>query len=163
MQNPLHEIEPQAHPAQALLRLFGPLLMGLGAVLTVIGIFSYFSSLRTLKPPRYLWGVMVGLPLVGIGASFGNFGRDGEILRSLAEEVSPVAQGVGLGLTTARNGDVLSESGTTLCGRCDASNPADAKFCNQCGTSLLNQNCPECGASITPSARFCNQCGKLVE
>jgi ribosomal protein L40E len=181
MQNPLPEIDPQHQRAQGALRLFGRLMMGLGVILTGIGMVSYFSSRNKFQPPSNLWGVMVGLPLVGIGASLTNLGQHHEILRNLADEVSPVrkdsvdlmaedtqhgvetmAHAVGRGLTTAMNGDGLSEPETILCNRCDAANPADAKFCNQCGTSLLSQKCPECGASITPTARFCNHCGKLV-
>lgn len=152
-----------------------------GVVLTLVGIFSYFSSLRTLQPPTYLWAVMVGLPLLGVGAGFANIGRDGAILRDLAEEVSTVAkaplqttdgpsrhevetmaQTMGRGLATATNGDSLSELRTLYCGRCHGANPVAAKFCNQCGTSLLDQTCPGCGSSIIPTARFCTQCGKLV-
>jgi ribosomal protein L40E len=181
MQKPTHEFDPQHQRAQGFLCLFGPLVMGLGIVLAVIGMFSFFSSLRSFQPPTYLWGVMVGLPLLGVGAGLANFGRDGEILRDLAEEVSPVAkapfnttagaarhgvetlaQDVERGLTTTMNGDSLSESETILCGRCLAANPVAAKFCNQCGTSLLIQTCQGCGASITPTARFCTECGKLV-
>ncbi len=181
MQNPPHEIDSQTQRTQSVLRLFGTLMMGLGVILTGIGMVSYFSSRNKFQPPSNLWGVMVGLPLIGIGASLTNLGQHDEILRNLTEEVSPVrresvkamsqdtgygvvtmAQSVGRGMNSATNGDGLFASVTLLCKRCDASNPTDARFCNQCGTSLLNQNCPECGAIITPTSRFCNQCGKLV-
>ena len=55
---------------------FGPMVIGLGVVLTVIGMISYVSSLSSLEPPSYLWGIMVGLPLLGIGASFTRFGQN---------------------------------------------------------------------------------------
>ena len=171
MQDPTQEFDPQ--PSRSILCLFGPLVMGLGVVMSVVGMYSFFSSLRSFEPPTFLWGVMVGLPLLGIGASLAKFGRDGEILRKLAEEVSPVAkdsfktsvetraQSVESGLATARIGKSLSELGTILCGLCRAANPVDARFCNQCGTSLRNQTCPGCGASI-PTAHFCMDCGKMA-
>jgi ribosomal protein L40E len=181
MQEPTHEYDAQHPKSRAILCVFGPLMMGIGILMTAIGLFSFFSSLRTFEPPTYLWGVMVGLPLLGVGAGLANFGRDDEILRELAEEVSPAvrtasdpaaaagaartgteAPALERGLTAGMNGDSFADSETALCGRCLAANPADARFCNQCGISLQDQTCRGCGASITPTARFCVQCGKLV-
>jgi ribosomal protein L40E len=179
MQEPTHVYDAQHPRSRASLCVFGPLMMGLGILMTALGLFSFFSSLRTFEPPTYLWGVMVGLPLLGVGAGLANFGRDDEILRNLAEEVSPTVKAPSdatagaaksgdkapaeeRGLSTGTNGNSFSDSETALCGRCLAANPADARFCNQCGTSLQDQTCPGCGASITPTARFCMQCGKLV-
>ena len=160
------------------MNLFGPAVMGLGVILTGIGLFSYFASRSKFQIPNHLWCVMVGVPLIGIGASLTNLGHHEEILRELEEEVSPAALAPLIeakrrgtearphlpesGLSTATNGDLPEESAIVLCGRCEASNPADARFCNQCGTSLLTQKCPECGAMLTPVARFCNQCGVPV-
>jgi hypothetical protein len=167
MQEPTHECDPRQTHSHTILCLFGPLVMGLGVVMSVLGMFSFFSSLRTFEPPTYLWGVMVGLPLLGVGASLAKFGRDTEILRELAEEVAPVAndafnttegvtrkgvpilaQTMDRGLAPSRNGDSLSESAMMLCNRCHAANSVDARFCNQCGTSLRNLTCPGCGAII---------------
>ncbi len=177
MLEPTHGFDPQPQHPQPILRLFGPLVMGLGIVMAVVGILNFFSSLRSLEPPTYLWCTMVGLPLLGIGASLAKFGRDETILRDLAEVVSPEARAslvmksnaaspdvdsVQHGQSTVMCGDGLADSQTNLCGRCLAANPVAAKFCNQCGASLRSQTCSGCGASITPTARFCMGCGKLV-
>lgn len=45
------------------------------------------------------------------------------------------------------------------CPVCGTHNPADAKFCNECGTPLLSITCPTCGTLNRPNAKFCNQCG----
>lgn len=66
-------IDPRHHRVQPVLCMIGPLVIVLGVVLTVIGTMSYISSLRTFQPTSYLWGVMVGLPLISIGASFARF------------------------------------------------------------------------------------------
>ena len=47
------------------------------------------------------------------------------------------------------------------CSRCQTSNRPDAKFCNQCGTSLASA-CPDCGTELPPDAQFCNACGRPV-
>jgi len=44
------------------------------------------------------------------------------------------------------------------CSTCGAANPAQAKFCNNCGAKLA-ATCPDCGAEQPADARFCNNCG----
>ncbi|HEU5404819.1 MAG TPA: adenylate/guanylate cyclase domain-containing protein [Gaiellaceae bacterium] len=44
------------------------------------------------------------------------------------------------------------------CGQCGRENPDGAKFCNACGTPLL-QPCPSCGTGNASDARFCGECG----
>jgi class 3 adenylate cyclase/tetratricopeptide (TPR) repeat protein len=47
------------------------------------------------------------------------------------------------------------------CASCGRENPADAKFCNGCGASLLG-GCPGCGRANPPDARFCSECGTAL-
>ncbi len=44
------------------------------------------------------------------------------------------------------------------CASCGHANPADARFCAQCGGSLALA-CPDCGRAHAPGDRFCVQCG----
>src|SRR5258706_1713397 len=44
------------------------------------------------------------------------------------------------------------------CPTCGTDNPANARFCIQCGTPLP-RGCASCGAVNPAGARFCNQCG----
>jgi len=48
-----------------------------------------------------------------------------------------------------------------LCPSCNTDNPADAAFCEQCG-SKLEVLCPGCGAPVSPGARFCRKCGAAI-
>lgn len=45
------------------------------------------------------------------------------------------------------------------CARCDADNPAGARFCSSCGAAL-QAACPACGAALQGGERFCNGCGR---
>src|SRR5690606_22547131 len=45
------------------------------------------------------------------------------------------------------------------CAFCKNSNPADAKFCNACGSALALQLCEACGAIDNVSATVCHKCG----
>jgi ribosomal protein L40E len=47
------------------------------------------------------------------------------------------------------------------CSSCNVENPADASFCEHCG-SKLELVCPACKAKIGPGARFCKKCGAAV-
>src|SRR5690348_12655826 len=44
------------------------------------------------------------------------------------------------------------------CDRCQSENPADNRFCDQCGAPL-EARCAACGAAARPGARFCGGCG----
>ena len=44
------------------------------------------------------------------------------------------------------------------CPECQSDNPADARFCNKCG-SKLKIVCPNCNNINPPDSNFCNECG----
>jgi ribosomal protein L40E len=44
------------------------------------------------------------------------------------------------------------------CPECQSDNPADARFCNKCG-SKLEIACPQCNKANPPGSNFCNECG----
>jgi ribosomal protein L40E len=47
------------------------------------------------------------------------------------------------------------------CSRCQHENPAQAKFCLQCGARLALA-CAKCRADLPASAKFCLECGEPV-
>lgn len=47
------------------------------------------------------------------------------------------------------------------CPQCQQDNPADARFCNGCGSRLL-VTCPSCNQPNPPASRFCNGCGQKL-
>ena len=44
------------------------------------------------------------------------------------------------------------------CPRCQATNPAGARFCEDCGARLA-RTCPHCRAEVSSGKRFCWSCG----
>jgi ribosomal protein L40E len=48
-----------------------------------------------------------------------------------------------------------------LCTKCNNDNPADASYCEGCG-SKLELTCPGCKAPVSPGARFCKKCGIAI-
>ena len=51
---------------------------------------------------------------------------------------------------------------TYTCGKCNAENPANAKFCDACGHHLT-EPCSECGTTVALSQKFCGKCGANLE
>lgn len=47
------------------------------------------------------------------------------------------------------------------CPNCGTENPSNAKFCSNCGSSLVSR-CANCGSELPPGARFCMSCGQPV-
>jgi predicted amidophosphoribosyltransferase len=47
------------------------------------------------------------------------------------------------------------------CPNCHIENPADNKFCRQCGAALLSV-CDGCGHELQAGDKFCGQCGQKI-
>ena len=45
---------------------------------------------------------------------------------------------------------------------CDHTNPADAKYCNECGSPLHLQLCKQCDAINDAAAKICHKCGTAI-
>jgi predicted amidophosphoribosyltransferase len=48
-----------------------------------------------------------------------------------------------------------------LCPQCQTDNPANAKFCLNCGAKLVIL-CPQCGVQLPALANFCFECGAKI-
>ncbi len=75
--------------------------------------------------------------------------------------------GVGMGAAMAgaisqamQPGQQQAPAATIVCPKCGTANPAEAKFCNSCGTKLTGTvKCPKCGTENPAGAKFCSNCG----
>nr|WP_258875772.1 zinc ribbon domain-containing protein [Paraburkholderia sp. BL27I4N3] len=56
-----------------------------------------------------------------------------------------------------------TSSAGASCPQCRTANAQGARFCQQCGTSLMPATCGACRASIAPGAKFCQQCGTATQ
>ncbi len=161
------------------LKSIGPAIAGVGLLLTIVGMVSFFSAFGGFGPPRFFWCAIIGLPLMGVGIMISKFAYIGTITRYMAGEVAPVgkdvtnymvagtkdsirdvATAVGEGLAAA------GASGTAQrvrCHKCNADNDLSANFCDGCGTPLAkSKKCEKCGELNDPDARFCDNCGTAV-
>jgi ribosomal protein L40E len=55
-----------------------------------------------------------------------------------------------------------TKSQELICNKCNSSNPKKSKFCNSCGTALV-EICSKCTKSSPADTNFCNHCGNKFE
>lgn len=54
-------------------------------------------------------------------------------------------------------------AGGPSCPKCGIVPNPGARFCAQCGTTLLPGACAACNASLAPGVKFCPNCGKALQ
>ncbi len=103
-------------------------------------------------------GLFVAWPLA-ITAGVGAFNQN-----KLPDEVFQVIENT---IMTGGSAVVVTGAGLTVtagmvvCPNCKAQVPADAKFCDHCGTKLIRK-CPKCGAPVNLDGAFCFECGEKL-
>ena len=164
-------INPGHTQVRKVLRLVGPVTLGVGVLFMIVGIGSFFSSFGSFGPPRYFWCCFVGMPLIMAGVVMCQFGFMGAITRYQAGEVAPVgkdtfnyladgtkggvktvASAIGAGLSEGMSGEAVN------CPKCGHANDTDAKFCDECGAAM-SKSCSSCGKVNDGDAQFCSACG----
>lgn len=134
------------------LRVAGPILLGIGLLLTVIAFADFFATFNdpSRGMPQSFWLGFIGLPLIGIGGGLVRFAYLGPASRYVAGEVTPTIRDT-LGALGIGHGE-------RVCASCGHHNDADSRFCNSCGKPL-SRTCASCGAENDPNAKFCDGCG----
>lgn len=58
--------------------------------------------------------------------------------------------------------ETTTSKAATKCMNCQHENPANAKFCIECGSSMqvVTPKCINCQVEITPQTKFCPECGQ---
>jgi len=172
-------INPNHKLIRAVLRIVGPLTLGVGLIFIAVGLVSFFRSFGSFEPPRYFWCVFVGMPLAWLGAMLSQFGYLGEVGRYVMGEMAPVqkdtfnvvaqgarpgveslARAMGRGFATVL-GKGKADQGPS-CPQCEAPRDALAQFCGQCGASFGKKVCSGCGQGNPPENHFCGQCGERL-
>ena len=166
------KINPGHTKVRNVLRIAGPLVLGLGVLFVVIGAGSLLSTMSSMGsgPPRYFWCVFVGMPLLFVGAVMTKVGYFGAVARYMAGEAAPVskdtfnymADGTKQGVRDIAGAIKDGISGDFVsCPHCQESNDRDAKFCNECGKTISSdKSCTNCNTENDLNARFCDGCGE---
>jgi RNA polymerase subunit RPABC4/transcription elongation factor Spt4 len=170
------KLDPGHNKLRDFFRVTGPLVALAGLIFVAVGLVSFFSSFGSFEPPRHFWCAFVGVPLLAVGMLLCKLGYMGKVIRYVAGEVAPVgkdtinymvegtkdsvktmAQAIGEGLGAAGS---PSAEAKVRCHKCNDLVEEDAKFCDQCGTTLgKTKACPGCKELNDPDAKFCDDCG----
>lgn len=90
--NDENRIDPGHGGIRDLCRVVGPIVLGIGILMIIIGIGSFFTAFGGRSAPKYFWRAFVGMPLAAVGGSITRFGFMGRVARYMAGEMAPVAK-----------------------------------------------------------------------
>ena len=119
---------PNQSGLRSFLRIGGPILLGVGLLLTIVAFADFFASMGSFQPPRNFWMGFAGLPLLAIGGWMTQAGFLGTAARYVAGEVTPVLRDT--------IGAVMDAPAARTCPSCGGANAEDATFCDDCGERL---------------------------
>jgi len=112
-------------------------------------------------------GLGVGMAIPGMFQQGGGAGQNQN-----AAQTAGAAHGVrcpDCGTANPANAKFCSNCGVALrqagpkCPSCGFDTPAGARFCPNCGNKMeVAPRCPECNAELSPEAKFCPNCGNKI-
>ena len=160
---------------RGLLRMIGPLMIGVGGLLVLVGMVSFFSGFgssmgfgRMPEPPKYFWCAFIGMPIAAFGMMITRFAFMGAGLRYMANEVAPVAKdtvnymaeetketmvGVGSYIAEGTKGAVSGMAHDVAAAVAEGLREGSAAEAPQ------TRHCPKCQLENEAAANFCKSCG----
>ncbi len=159
-----YRLDENSH-ARKVFRILGPVLLGIGALLTLVGIIGFISGTIFLIVLAF-----IGMPLDFIGSVLTALGYMGAVARYTASQSAPVAKDVAnymidntqhsvanLAGKVAR--EIKTEAKPVTCLHCGEVAHPGALFCDRCGKPLAIV-CPKCNEQNDQNARYCQKCGE---
>lgn len=155
-------------------------------LLTPVESMTYDMS-NTLTSMGYLIGggflfvIGFGLTFYGVYALFFAHARDiaafgassiapvvNDTVNYVADNTAPaVNKAIGGLAENITSGIVKGKQATSkkkVCSKCQQTNDANAKFCDNCGEKLQTENiCPNCGEKLEEKTKFCPNCGNKIK
>ncbi|MDY0277439.1 MAG: zinc ribbon domain-containing protein [Acholeplasma sp.] len=128
-------------------RIVGFILLGIGAVFTILFFISFFSAFGDFDSGDSIfkdaWMPFVGFPLMAIGGVFLKFGYMGSLFKYFAEETVPTAAKSANYILNETKDNIKDILGTNdknkkqrVCPKCGALNEIEDKYCFDCGAKL---------------------------
>ncbi len=146
------------------LRIYGPLLIGVGLILSIIGIGAFINALinifdgqRGTGPMQYPILFLLSIPgflLLGLGIMMTKVGYLKEISKYAAKETTPAATITTTAIRAAVTDDHIP------CPSCSNPIEPNSKFCSQCGEHITNIQCKACQSPMEAADQFCANCGQ---
>ena len=140
------------------LKILGGAVAIIGLALAIVGFSNLFTASHDKGFPKLFWLTFVGLPLLAFGLTLLLFGFRGEISRYAIHATLPIMNETLQELPPT----IQSFTEKSLSCECGTKNPANSKFCSNCGKSLV-KTCPSCNQVVDNNANYCNACGAKIE
>lgn len=154
------ELKKKHERTKRKLKIIGIIVAVAGLGFTVMGFVDMISSTSKGEMPALFWGLIVGLPMLGIGGMLCLTGFRREITRYMKNESVPVINETGREIAPAVSAiaGAVKDSEGNVCPHCGNPNDENAVFCRHCGGELL-VTCPSCKEKVK-NGKFCDKCGK---
>ncbi|MCF7868547.1 MAG: SPFH domain-containing protein [Candidatus Cloacimonetes bacterium] len=114
-----------------------------------------------------LMGAGMGLGMgVGVGGAFG--GAMSKMGSQLSPDQQPNIRCTKCNSDNPANSKFCYNCGSKLminkfkCPKCGSENSEGTKFCGECGLNLQEIKCPKCGNVNSPNTKFCSECGEKL-
>jgi len=135
-----------------------------GAIVTIIGMVSFFTAFGGFEPPRQFWCAFVGIPLLGIGIGISKFAYVGAVARYVAGEVTPIGKDVVNYMADGTKESMRDVAAAVAGGWREGMNSTEPASAQTSGapTAEVKVRCQKCHALNDESAKFCNQCGAAL-
>ena len=147
------------------MRIAGSVLLVAGLICAVIGFIDISGGFGDPDGMPMFWLIMIGFPLIAIGATFLLFSFQRDLQRFVKNEGVPVFNEMGKeitpGLSSMAKAVGLAQD-KLVCPSCGTANDVNAKFCKNCGVAL-SRVCPQCGEKLDADSAFCDNCGRKLD
>lgn len=147
------------------MRIAGSVLLIAGLICAVIGFIDVSGGFGDFDDMPMFWLIMIGFPLIAIGAALLLFSFQRDLQRFVKNEGVPVFNEMGKeiapGLSSMAKAVGLAQD-KLVCPSCGTANDVNAKFCKNCGVAL-SRVCPQCGEKLDADSAFCDNCGRKLD
>jgi ribosomal protein L40E len=160
-----HELE-QTNRRKALRKLGFAFLIP-GVLMIGIGLISFFLSAGSFQEPKLFFLIFLGMPFTFVGSVLLGLGYMKSYANYASKELRPIAKdniNYIIEGTKESVGSLIRETKTekNRCSNCGEYNDQDARFCDNCGKSLI-KICRFCHEENDMDAKYCKNCGKEID
>lgn len=160
--------DPKHNKTRKILKIIGPIVLGIGIIFFLIGIIDFFSAFNGMGTPTLFWACFVGIVFIGIGSTLTGFGFMKNVGGYVASQSAPILSDTvnyvadNISDSIADTANKVKKCSSKTCPKCGAINDENDKFCSNCGTPLTKK-CPKCQNENNIDSKFCSNCGEKLD
>lgn len=143
-------------------RILGFVFLISGISCMTFGLIDFFKAFSTMEQPTLFYLCFIGVFLITPGIIFLLIGYNRAIYAYFAKDQATVINELTKNIKPAIDtvSDTMNKN-QIECPYCHNKNFKDAKYCSNCGKSLIKK-CHYCNSENPLDANYCNNCGKKL-